>query len=233
MTTPRIVGHRGAPAHAAENTLASFERALADGADLLECDVHLLADGHVAIMHDETIDRTADADSPLASGALADLTREDLARVRVGGGHRVPLLPELLEASPVGLFLEIKTPQAAAAVAELLRTSPHPSAAATTVISFHAEALRTVRDELPDLPISYLVSRLDESAIAQARELRADGVGPWIRALTLWGAEQVHEAGMSLNPWTVNTEQELAIARTCEADTITSDDPAWVRRSEG
>ena len=70
---PLVVGHRGAAHLAPENTLSSFRRALADGADLLECDVHLSRDGQVIVMHDETIDRTAGPDSPLRTGAIASL----------------------------------------------------------------------------------------------------------------------------------------------------------------
>ena len=93
---PAIVGHRGASVHAPENTLAAFRRAIEDGAQLLECDVHLSADGHVVVMHDRTIDRTAAADSPLRSGAIGELTRAELDRVLLGEGERVPSLEELL-----------------------------------------------------------------------------------------------------------------------------------------
>ena len=64
LQRPAIVGHRGASAHAPENTLAAFRRGIEDGAQVLECDVHLSADGHVVVMHDETIDRTAAAGLP-------------------------------------------------------------------------------------------------------------------------------------------------------------------------
>ena len=117
---PVIVGHRGASAHAPENTLAAFRRAIEDGAQLLECDVHLSADGEVIVMHDETIDRTAAADSPLRSGAIGDLTRAELDTVVLEGGEHVPSLSALLEMTVVPLFIEVKAPAAAAAVAALL-----------------------------------------------------------------------------------------------------------------
>ncbi|WP_262424938.1 glycerophosphodiester phosphodiesterase family protein [Brachybacterium sp. Z12] len=90
---PAIVGHRGASAHAPENTLLAFRRAIEDGAQLLECDVHLSADGQVVVMHDETIDRTAAADSPLRTGAIGELTRAELDTVLLEEGSGCPRSP--------------------------------------------------------------------------------------------------------------------------------------------
>src|SRR5690625_5481019 len=88
----KIVGHRGAALVEPENTLASFHRAVADGADILECDVHLSADDQLAVIHDKTIDRTAAEDSPRRTGAIADLTRRVLGEVRLVGGGSVRAL---------------------------------------------------------------------------------------------------------------------------------------------
>ena len=58
LLDPSIFAHRGASAHAPENTLAAFELALAQNADGIELDVKLTADGHVVVIHDATVDRT-------------------------------------------------------------------------------------------------------------------------------------------------------------------------------
>ena len=227
---PAIVGHRGAAAHAPENTLASFRRALEDGAQLLECDVHLSADGQVVVMHDETIDRTADAASPLATGAIGDLTRAELDKVQLAEGEKIPSLEELLAVTTAPVFIEVKVAAAARAVAEQLRALPEGSpAAASTVISFHADALAEIR-RTTDTPVSYLVEQIDERALETARELGAAGVGPSIRGLSLRAAEAARTAGLQVNPWTVNRPEQLAVALACRVDTITTDDPAWVQR---
>ena len=228
--TPLVVGHRGAAAHAPENTLAAFRRALADGAQTLECDVHLSRDGEVVVMHDETIDRTAAADSPLRTGAIADLTRAELDTVLLADGERVPSLGELLELTTVPLFVEVKAVAAATAVAELLAAAPAGSpASASTVISFHPEALAEIRRVAPATPVSYLVGVIDEEALRVAGELGAAGIGPTVDGLSLAATRAAHEAGLRVNPWTVNTPAQLAVVRACEVDTITTDDPAWVR----
>ena len=227
---PAIVGHRGASAHAPENTLGAFRRAIEDGAQLLECDVHLSADGQVMVLHDETIDRTAAADSPLRTGAIGDLTRAELDTVTLGEGERVPSLAELLEMTTVPVFIEVKVAAAAKAVAEQLRELPAGSpAAASTVISFHADALAEIR-RTTDTPVSYLVEQIGEDEIATAREIGAAGIGPSINGLSLRAAEATREAGLAVNPWTVNTPEQLAVALACGVDTLTTDDPAWLQR---
>lgn len=226
---PAIVAHRGASAHVPENTLAAFRRGIEDGAQLLECDVHLSADGHVVVMHDETIDRTADPASPLTSGAIGDLTRAELSQVLLPEGERIPLLEELLEMTTVPVFIEVKVAAAATAVAQQLRALPAGSpAAASTVISFHPDALAEIRRST-DTAVSYLVSRIDEQAVATALELGAAGIGPSIKELSLGAASAAREAGLLVNPWTVNTPEQLAIALACGADTVTTDDPAWLQ----
>ena len=108
------VAHRGGAAQWPENSLAAFRNALAGGARILECDVHLTADGEVAVMHDPTLERTSSGRGPIAA-----CTRADLARARLRGpdgaltDEGVPALGEVLVlAAPVvaALLVEIKTP---------------------------------------------------------------------------------------------------------------------------
>ncbi|HKQ97182.1 MAG TPA: glycerophosphodiester phosphodiesterase family protein, partial [Candidatus Polarisedimenticolia bacterium] len=109
---PLLIGHRGASAHAPENTLASFERALHDGADWIECDVRLSADDVPIILHDATLDRTTDGRGSAASLPLASILRLDAGswfapRFR---GERVPMLAEVLALldGRGGINLELK-----------------------------------------------------------------------------------------------------------------------------
>ena len=80
LPRPIIFAHRGASAHAPENTLAAFELALAQGADAIELDVKLSADGHVVVIHDATVDRTTDR-----QGRVKDISLAELRSLDAGG----------------------------------------------------------------------------------------------------------------------------------------------------
>src|SRR5699024_9611630 len=130
----------------------------------------------------------------------------------------------------VPLFIEVKVASAAKAVTELLRALPSGSpAAASTVISFHADALAEIRRGA-EVPVSSLVEQVDEQAIAVARELGAAGIGPSIYRLSLRAAHAVRVPGMAVNHLTVHTVAQLEVDLACGADTIITDDPAWVQR---
>jgi glycerophosphoryl diester phosphodiesterase len=107
---PLIFGHRGAAGLAPENSLGGFERAIALGADGVECDVHLSADGVPVVIHDAAVGRTTDGRGTVESHTAQELARLALRR----GGGPLPTLDAVLDlCAPTGLLLnvEIKTAQ--------------------------------------------------------------------------------------------------------------------------
>jgi glycerophosphoryl diester phosphodiesterase len=126
-----VVGHRGNSAHAPENTLESFDQAVALGVDALEFDVRLTADGQVVVHHDPTVARTTGGAGVVASLTLDQIRALDAGArfTRDGGatypyrarGIRVPTLDELLERhADTPLLIEIKTPTASEPTRRLL-----------------------------------------------------------------------------------------------------------------
>jgi glycerophosphoryl diester phosphodiesterase len=77
-----VVAHRGSSADVPEHTLEAYVQAIADGADALECDVRLTADGHLVCVHDRRIDRTSDG-----QGIVSTMTLSDLDRLDFGGWY--------------------------------------------------------------------------------------------------------------------------------------------------
>ena len=159
---PKLVGHRGALAVAPENTMASFERAWRDGADLVELDVRLSADDQVVVLHDATVDRTTDG-----SGLITELTVAELKRLDAGawfdarfGGERIPTLVEVLAWAKwrVGLLLELKfdpfgshDPTLVPAVlSDVSATGVEDQVA---LISFQTRALVQVKALAPQMPV--------------------------------------------------------------------------------
>ena len=119
LPAPIVIGHRGAAGEAPENTLASFERALADGAAILESDVHLTRDGIPVLIHDGELERCTDGAGPVRDRDLAALRELDAGyhfqpeggaeHPFRGRGLRIPPLAEALDAFPRARFnLELK-----------------------------------------------------------------------------------------------------------------------------
>lgn len=112
------VAHRGDPEHAPESTLPAFEAAVALSVDMVEFDVHRLADGALVVMHDATVDRCTDG-----TGSLAKMTLDEVRELDAGSwfspeftGVRVPTFAEALAAIPAPILLNIH-----------LKTVPSPS----------------------------------------------------------------------------------------------------------
>jgi len=119
-----LVAHRGGSKLAPENTVMAFERAVRDwGADMLEMDVHLSADGEVVVIHDETLDRTTDGVGRVDQTTMSEIRSLDAGSRFVdadgaspfrGRGVTVPTLDEVLDAFPgVRLNVEVKAEAAA------------------------------------------------------------------------------------------------------------------------
>ena len=148
-----IIGHRGASGLAPENTIASFDLALAQGADAFEFDIRLTADAIPVVFHDATLDRTTDATGPISSRSLADLQPIDAgARFTADGvtfpyrgqGVRIPTLTEVLARYPdLPMLVELKLVEAG----EPVRLALLAAGAADRVVvaSFHQRAVDPFR----------------------------------------------------------------------------------------
>ena len=82
-----VIAHRGASAYAPENTMPAFEKALELGAEGIELDVHMTADGEIVVIHDHTIDRTSNG-----KGMVKDLTLDEIKKFDFGLAGSSPKL---------------------------------------------------------------------------------------------------------------------------------------------
>lgn len=187
-----IVAHRGASGQAPENTLEAFGLAVEAGADAIELDVHLTADGELAVIHDETLDRTTDR-----AGAVAELTMDEIRQADAGAafggeggeypfrgrGLTVPTLPEVLDWLPdgLGLVVEIKSRSAPDAVVDALRGRAVRDDDRVAVISFDERSIDRVRELDTGIRTGYLLvpGQDVESALVWATEHGHVGVHPW------------------------------------------------------
>jgi len=157
LTAHPVIAHRGSSAEAPENTLAAFEAAVRGGADALELDVRLAADGAPVVIHDATLDRTTDRSGPVGSQTLANLRSVDAGwKFTPDGGRthpyrgrdaQIPTLGEVLWTFPrMPILVEIKEPEAQEAVRRVL--VQEGAAERCVVAAEDQEAIRTF-DEPP------------------------------------------------------------------------------------
>lgn len=201
-----------------ENTLRSFVRADHEGLDTIELDLHLSKDGALVVMHDADVARTTDGSGPIGEFTLAELRELD-----AGEGERIPVFEEVVDAVGAPLQAEIKDRAAARVLAGVIeQRGLHDR---VTVISFHAEALREIRDLLPDIPVVLVAGRSSPTAPERADELGAGMVSLDLRHLDEETVQRAHAAGIKVISWTVNTEEELARVRELRLDGVVTDLP--------
>lgn len=228
---PYLMAHRGNRVACPENTLAAFRQALADGADILETDLHLTADGVFVCIHDATVDRTTNGTGPVAGMTLAELKALSASCGRPEfEAEGIPTLAELADLLPddVALALELKTdrflePQVCRQLlSELDRTGVRGR---TVALSFSFARLKGVRTVAPELPIGW---------ITLSRFLPLDGVqllGPlWplllLNPLYVWLAHRRNQLVAPLDPM---PDRRLRFYRWLGCDAVLSDDPAATR----
>jgi glycerophosphoryl diester phosphodiesterase len=238
-----VFGHRGASARAPENTLAAFERALGDGADAIECDVQLCADGTPVILHDATVDRTTDGHGAIAALPIARVRRLDAGTWfdRRFRGERIPTLEEALEFARRRCLinLELKTAGAAgdaararegalagAVAAALRRAGGHGP---FLLSSFSGTTLAAARAILPRAPLALLLSRSQRGLRATHRRLRLDAVHPHVRLADPRRFAAARREGLRIHVWTVNDPSLAGRLAALGADGLMTDDPAAIR----
>jgi glycerophosphoryl diester phosphodiesterase len=244
-----IVGHRGASSYRPENTMPSFALAIEQGADAIELDVHLTADGQLAVIHDDTLDRTTSGTGSVAALTMRKIRQADAgAKFEAGDGSRpyrgkrlkVPTLPEVLAWLPpnVGLVVEIKARAAVDATVAALSDSPLRAIEAVTVISFDEAAIERVRELDPELPTGYLLVPFDsvERGLTYAVERGHLGVYPWEGDLGLDPMPFVAQAqayGRRLGCYVVNDPERMIHLAACGLWAFVTDVPDVARAALG
>ena len=226
---PLVVAHRGANAHAPENTLTAFRLAGEQGADAVEFDVRITADGHLVVIHDPSLARTTDGEGEIAALTLEEIRRAD-AGVRRGPafrGERVPTLEEVLGVARDRLLVDIElkvTGIEAQVVEHLARVE---MTAAALVTSFLEEAIVATRRAERGVAVGLLQQWPDASRV---NELGADVYLPHVRVLSAEIVQFCRARGVRVIPWTVRSEDDARAALRHGVDGLIADDPLLARR---
>lgn len=234
------IAHRGASGRAPENTHAAFAAALALGAEAIELDCQLSADGELVVIHDETLDRTTDGHGPVGDRTFAELARLD-AGVWFDPsyrGERIPRLGDVLAQvrDRVLLNVEIKSARDVGAIETKLADVVAREEAGAWVLfsSFHPGALRNMRAAAPWARLGVLCDHDPRrGGVALAVELGAEALIPgraWVDAGIV---DEAHARGLDVWVWTVNEPGEMRRLLALGVDALFSDWPerfADVRR---
>jgi glycerophosphoryl diester phosphodiesterase len=254
-----VVAHRGASAQAPENTMEAFRLGVEAGADAIELDVHLTADGQLAVIHDDTLDRTTDR-----SGAIASLTMDDIREADAGArfawpdagarfarpddaglpfagkGLAVPTLPEVLGWLPdgVGLVVEIKARAAADAVVDAVGSHQARTDGRLAVISFDEASIERVHELDAEIKTGYLLvpTQAIEPALVWATEHGHIGVFPWDGDLGVDPMPilaQAHAFGREIGCYVVNDPERMRHLAACGLWGFVTDVPDVARAAVG
>lgn len=246
---PLVIAHRGASTERAEHTLAAYERAIAVGADGVECDVRLTRDGQLVCVHDRTLERTSDGRGPVSAKRLAELQRYDFGSWFGGEPASVLTLESLLGLlhdadRPVRLLVETKHPTRFGGLVEKklvealrrfgwtdapagrLKRHDHPVA----VMSFAESALRRVHRLAPSLPTVLL--RAAKPGVRRIGLLPAPIAiaGPDFALLREdpGYVERAHTLGNQVYVWTVDEPADVDVVCDLGVDAVITNRPAEV-----
>lgn len=235
--TPICYGHRGARGHAPENTLLAFELAFDLGAEGIECDAQISADGRLVIIHDGTVNRTTNG-----RGAVRALSFAELLQLDAGRGQRIPTLEETLalvraRGGLINLELKAESDDEALAVSEAvaaqLAATPEddPLRQRLLTSSFSLPAVEDIKRRLPWLRVAALYGTrtwTGPAMIERARALGAEAIHPYPRILTTETVRAAHAAGLRVNVWTANRLATIRQLIAWEVDGVFTDFPERV-----
>jgi glycerophosphoryl diester phosphodiesterase len=235
LPRPVIFAHRGACAHAPENTIAAFELALAQQADAIELDVKLSSDGYVVVHHDPTLDRTTTGKGPLKNMTLAELKKLDAGSFfsEKFKGEPVPTLEDVFEAVGKRTFINIeltnyKTPGDELVETVCMLVKKHKMQKNIMFSSFIASNLSKARSYLPEVPRGLLA--LNGFLGSWARSFgfafgKYQALHPYLKDMTQQETARVHRLNRRVHVWTVNDEQDMRRLFGWGVDGIFTDDP--------
>ncbi len=244
MSAPLVIAHRGFSKIHPENTLAAFEAAIAAGADAIELDLTLCADGEFVVIHDDTLDRTTDGTGLVCEQTLAQLRALDAGKGfgGVAGDTRIPALAQLLEqiAPRIMLNIEVKPffalEQVEAfqlALGRLIEELHRRHLLDRVVLSsFNFFVLRWLRAQDPQLRLAFLYTRVmtELEPVWACRQVGAEACNPQQLEADQVLIGKLHAAGLKCYPYTVNDPARMRQLIAWKADGMFTDDPALLRR---
>jgi len=209
MNETMVIGHRGAMGHETENTLASVQKALDLGVDMIEIDVFKVSSGEIVVFHDETLERLSNA-----GGRIEDYNIYDLKRVTLDGNHKIPMLQDVLKLidHKVPLNIELKgagTADRVNFIIEYYVKERGWKLEDFLISSFNWNELKDMRKLNKNIAIAVLTDGNPIKAIPVAKELGAVAINPHYKMLTEENIEEIKSEGFKIYTYTVNEAEDI------------------------
>ncbi|MCH4551622.1 glycerophosphodiester phosphodiesterase [Aestuariibaculum lutulentum] len=219
------VGHRGALAYVAENTIESIQKALSFNVDGIEIDVHGCASGELVVFHDFTLDRMTNG-----TGEIGKRTLKELKEINVNEHYKIPTLEEVLDLinKTCLLNIELKGKHTAAKTCDIIETYVNEKGwkySDFIVSSFQHHELEDVYKLNKQIPLAVLTKANVAEAIEFAETINSKIIHPNFALLTRENVNFAQSKGYKVNTWTVNDEETIARMKSYGVDGIISDYP--------
>ena len=213
------IGHRGAKGYVAENTLASFKKAIELGVDGIELDVHLSSDGVIMVIHDQTINRTT-----AGNGFVKDITSAALSQ------YGIPTLAEVLDLLNHNFFvnIELKSDDLVEKIIVLIEqqvAEKNWSYKNSMISSFLWTELEIVSKTNNQIQIGVLTEDAIENALVFAKKIKAFSINPYFKLLNSENVKLINKEGFQIHTWTVNMPEDITFVKSLNVDGIISDFP--------
>ncbi|MCK0158072.1 glycerophosphodiester phosphodiesterase [Cellulophaga sp. F20128] len=223
-----VIGHRGAMGHETENTLASIQKALDLGVDMIEIDVFKVKSGELVVFHDSNVERLTDG-----VGSIEEYTWQELQKLNLVGNHKIPLLTDVLQTidAKVGLNIELKGAHTARGVNAIIKEVIDNKSWTLDnflISSFNWNELAIMRQINNDIAIALLTGKDPQLAIPIALELNAVAINPDAGSLTAEDVKAIKAKDLKIYTYTVNELQEIQKMKDLGVDGIFTNYPERV-----
>lgn len=240
LKRPTIFAHRGSSAHAPENTLAAYELAIEQEADGIELDAKLSLDGHVVVMHDETVDRTTNGIGPVRSLTVKELTKLD-AGSKFSPEFKLQKIPTLDQVfteigGKVLINVELtnySSPRDDLPDKVIFLVKRYNLESSVMLSSFNIIALIRARYLLPKIPLGFLIHRGAAESLFHTRIVRFGplmALHPASSDVTPRLIQAAHQAKCRIHTYTVNQPNEMMQLFVSGVDGIFTDDPILAQK---
>ena len=220
MADQIIIAHRGASAHAPENTMLSYQRAVEFGAQMIELDVHETLDGFLVCIHDSTVDRTTDG-----SGEVHRFTYKELLDFDAGEGERIPLLEDVINyaSGKTHVNIELKVIGMEKKILDIVER--YDMLQDIMFSSFLHGSLVAVRDLSELAATAILAEKTKDNLVNFALDYKANAINPHHALVSRELIQDAHNVGLKVYPWTVNDSQTMMKLFDIDIDGLITDFP--------